>query len=132
MFKSLKCSNAIRLRKYLSTIIDKKQDFSMQDEVKFKMNSNSNHYEKFNCCIKNGLTSNAVLSNEWIFKMNFSKKNYEKLTNKWSIGLYDLRLRRTTFKMWEIQSQVDLKFKSVFIFHIALLDQLTLCILNMS
>jgi len=68
LFKTLKYSNVIRLRKYLSTIIDRKQD-----EVQFKINCNSNHSEKFNCCIKNGLTSNAVLSNEWIFKMNIGK-----------------------------------------------------------
>jgi len=68
LFKTLKYSNVIRLRKYLSTIIDRKQD-----EVQLKINCNSNHSEKFNCCIKNGLTSNAVLSNEWIFKMNIGK-----------------------------------------------------------
>jgi len=71
--KTLQFSNAIKLRKYLSTMIDRKQDFSMQDEVQFKTNCNSDHYEKFNCCIKYGLTSNAVLQNEWIFKMNISK-----------------------------------------------------------
>jgi len=71
LLKTLKFSNAIKFRKYLSTMIDRKQDFSMQDEVQFKMNSD--HYEKLNFCIKNGLTSNAVLTNEWILKMNISK-----------------------------------------------------------
>jgi len=73
LLKTLQFSNAIKLRKYLSTIIDRKQDFSMQNEVQFKMNCNSDHIEKYNVCIKNGLTSNAVLSNDWIFKMNISK-----------------------------------------------------------
>lgn len=68
LFKTLKYSNVIRLRKYLSTIIDRKQD-----EVQFKINCDSNYSEKYNCCIKNGLTSNVVLSNEWIFKINISK-----------------------------------------------------------
>ncbi|NP_001280396.1 uncharacterized protein LOC100165527 [Acyrthosiphon pisum] len=80
LFKTLKYSNVIRLRKYLSTIIDRKQD-----EVQFKINCNSNYSEKFNCCIKNGLTSNAVLSNEWIFKMNIDNLNNGlKLLKKWN------------------------------------------------
>lgn len=73
MFKPLKYLNAIKLRKYLSSMIDKNQKFSIQDEVQFKMNSSSNHQEKLNECIKHGLTSNTVLRNEWIFKINIGK-----------------------------------------------------------
>jgi len=74
MFKPLKYLNAIKLRKYLSSMIDKNQKFSIQDdEVQFKMNSTLNHQEKLKECIKHGLTSNTVLSNEWIFKINIGK-----------------------------------------------------------
>uniref|UniRef100_A0A2S2PSK2 Transcription termination factor, mitochondrial n=1 Tax=Schizaphis graminum TaxID=13262 RepID=A0A2S2PSK2_SCHGA len=92
MFKPLKCLNAIKLRKYLSSMIDKKQKFSIQDEVQFKINCNLNDKEKFNECIKHGLTSNAVLSNEWIFKINF---------NHLSAGL-------TLLKKWNPKKMDDL------------------------
>ncbi|KAF0770243.1 transcription termination factor, mitochondrial [Aphis craccivora] len=85
MFKPLKYLNAIKLRKYLSSMIDKNQKFSIQDEVQFKMNSSSNHQEKLNECIKHGLTSNTVLRNEWIFKINIDHlSNGLMLLKKWN------------------------------------------------
>lgn len=56
----------------LCSTIKRKRDISFQHERKFNKKC-LNQEEVYDVCIKNGLSSNAVASNDWIFDLNVRK-----------------------------------------------------------
>lgn len=55
----------------LSNRFSEKRDFSFWNSHAFK---NCTHgVEKYNECIKNGISSNSVITNEWILNLKTSK-----------------------------------------------------------
>ncbi|XP_025198096.1 transcription termination factor, mitochondrial [Melanaphis sacchari] len=126
VFKPIKCLNAINLRKYLSSMIDKKPTFSIQDEIGFKMNCNLNHKEKFDECLKHGITSNTVLSNKWIFNINLNHlSNGLTLLKKWNpkkmddlFVLLQMPMKKLVFltKKTQLESQIVPRGNRVYYF----------------
>lgn len=62
----------ISVRKISLNCCDK-QDFLHKNNTKCNTLYSSNYDEKFHKCIENGLSSDAVFKNEWIFNMDISK-----------------------------------------------------------
>lgn len=77
MFKLTKYS--IGFKKNLCTKINRKPNSFLEDTGKFNKQFNSNYDAKYKECIKNGISSDAVLLNNWIFNMNISKLNVRKI-----------------------------------------------------
>lgn len=71
--ETIKLLRHVTPRSLYSTTTIKKQHFIFQNEVKFSTTKNSNYNEKYNECIKNGLSSSTICTNEWIFNLNISK-----------------------------------------------------------
>lgn len=74
IFKILKFpSLSIKPIKYFSTKINIKEDFPTRNAMKLFDKCHSNDNDKYNECIKYGLTPNAILSNKWLYDMHISK-----------------------------------------------------------
>lgn len=73
IFKSLKQSYPVRLKKLTTTNIDGKRDYTSHKIVNFKDRLESHRDEVYNECIKNGLSSETILKNDWLFKLKTSK-----------------------------------------------------------
>lgn len=73
IFKLLKQTNPVWFKKQMSAKINGKRDFFSKNIVNFKAKRESNHNEIYNECINNGLSSETIFRNDWIFKLNTSK-----------------------------------------------------------
>lgn len=70
---TMKLLRSVTPRSIYNITTNKKQYFMNQNKVKFSTNQNLNYDEKYNECIKNGLSSNTICTNKWIFNLDISK-----------------------------------------------------------
>lgn len=73
LFNTLKLTSYIRFPHQFGASIIVKRDFSFQDELKCKVEYPLNNNENYNECISNGLSSNEVITNKWLYQMEISK-----------------------------------------------------------
>lgn len=71
--ETVKLLRSVTPRSLYNTTTNKKPHFILQNKVKFSTKKNSNYDEKYDECIKNGLSSNTICTNEWIFNLDISK-----------------------------------------------------------
>lgn len=70
---TIKLLRSVTPKSLYSTTTNKEQHFIFQNKVKFSTKRNFNYNEKYEECIKNGISSNTICTNEWIFNLNIGK-----------------------------------------------------------
>lgn len=59
----------IGMKRNTYIVISEKKNYFPRDKIQ----CNLNHDEKYNECIKNGISSELILLNEWIFNLDISE-----------------------------------------------------------
>lgn len=73
IYKTLRLSSSsIRPVKYFSTKTNGQQIIQSQNETKLSKKCHSTDHDKYNECIKNGVTPNVILANNWLYDIHIS------------------------------------------------------------